>query len=115
TDQAHRIRAGVIVPLLSDDDQTLAMGLAVDGRDYDEQVPGFPDVGEATRVVRGAVTYEFADEDSRNDITLELSHGLDAFGASQNGDINLTRVDGRPQFTKLELRASRLQTFSDLW
>jgi hemolysin activation/secretion protein len=114
-DEAQRLRLSAGVPLLTEDDQSLAVNIALDGRDYDETISAVAVVGEATRVLRASATYEFADESSRNEIRLELSHGLDAFGASENGDTFLTRVDGRPQFTKLQLNASRLETFSSLW
>lgn len=114
-DDAQRVRLGVGIPILTDDDQALVVNVAIDGRNYDETQSAIPLVDEATRVLRASARYEFSDENSRNDIAIELSHGLDAFGASDNGDTDLTRVDGRPQFTKITLNASRLQTFSNLW
>jgi hemolysin activation/secretion protein len=53
------------------------------------------------------------DAGGRNDFSLEVSQGIDVFGASSNGDPFLTRPDGRPQFTKLRLDASRLQKLAE--
>lgn len=47
-----------------------------------------------------------------NEVSFEISQGLDAFGASNKGDANMTRASGDPQFTKLETSLSRLQTLT---
>ncbi len=44
-----------------------------------------------------------------NSIDVELSHGLDVFGASDENDANLTRPEGDPQFQKINVAAQRLQ------
>ncbi len=44
-----------------------------------------------------------------NAIDLELSHGLEMFGASYKGQSNLTRASGNPEYTKLNLQFQRLQ------
>ena len=44
-----------------------------------------------------------------NEASFTLSQGVDLFDANQNGDVNMTRADGDPQFTKFEASLSRLQ------
>jgi len=50
-----------------------------------------------------------------NELSFTLSQGLDVFDASDKGDANLTRQNGDPRFTKLNLGASRLQTLDSQW
>ena len=47
-----------------------------------------------------------------NEASFTLSQGVDFFNASDEGDANLTRANGDPQFTKLEASISRLQNLS---
>ena len=48
-------------------------------------------------------------------LDVELSHGLKAFGASREGDADLSVVGGRPDFAKLTLYAARLQSIAPRW
>lgn len=63
-------------------------------------------------VLRLGTRYEFVDTfitAGANTIDLEASKGLNIFGASDEGDANMTRSEGDPQFSKLELEIQRLQ------
>lgn len=56
--------------------------------------------------------YEFIDTligAAANTIDAEVSKGLGIFGASDEGDANMTRADADPQATKLEAEVQRLQ------
>ncbi len=46
---------------------------------------------------------------SVNTLSGQLSQGLNIMGASDKDDADLSRADGNPQYTKLELELSRLQ------
>ena len=50
-----------------------------------------------------------------NQLGVQLSHGLGIFGASQAGQANLSRINGDPEYTKVNLSLSRLQGLSDHW
>jgi hemolysin activation/secretion protein len=50
-----------------------------------------------------------------NEVSLQLSQGLDVFNASSAGDANLTRINGDPTFTKINADISRLQTITAEW
>lgn len=110
---ARRFYIRASIPILRARTQSLWINLLVDARETEEDDPVGPDVDEHTRILRSGVTYTVVDAGGRNDVMLELSQGLDAFGASSNGDPFLTRPDGRPQFTKLRLDASRLQRLAE--
>lgn len=47
-----------------------------------------------------------------NQASLILSQGIKLFNVSENGDANMTRANGDPQYTKIEAELSRLQTLS---
>jgi len=69
-------------------------------------------VKDRIRVIRAGAKYEFLDQLvglAVNSIDLQLSHGLDIFGSSDEGDANLTRADADPRFVKLNADVQRLQ------
>ena len=64
------------------------------------------------RALRAGVRYDFLDTllgVGINSIDVELSKGLDIFGASDEGEPNLSRAFGDPDFTKLNAEVQRLQ------
>ena len=68
------------------------------------------------RALRVGGRYEFLDTlfgYGINAIDAEVSQGFDILGASDKGDEALTRPDGDPQFTKLNVLAQRLQRITD--
>jgi hemolysin activation/secretion protein len=101
--ESDRSYARLIVPLLRSREQSLWAKLQAEARDSQSIYVSSSDVRESTRVLRGSFSYALVSGATRTDVTLEASHGLDAFDASKNGDTGLSRADGRPQFTKTKL------------
>lgn len=67
------------------------------------------------RAVRVGGTYEFLDtwwKVGVNSINVELSQGLNIFGSSVENDVNLTRTQGDPQFSKMTAELQRLQSLT---
>lgn len=65
---------------------------------------------DRVRSARLGLTYDFVDPArGANVIDLEVSHGIDAFGANPTGSSNSSRLDGRSDYTKLNVYAARLQ------
>ncbi len=67
------------------------------------------------RSVRAGLNLQFMDTFigvGANSIDLEISKGLDIFGASSKGQSNLTRAKGNPEYTKARLQVQRLQRVS---
>src|SRR5690606_28306281 len=87
--------------------------LAFDWRDVTTSNNIEPDRREdQIRALRAQMQYDFLDTllgVAVNRVDLELSQGLDILGASDEGDANLSRPDGDPQFSKAELELQRLQ------
>jgi len=113
--EVERIYGRVTVPVLRARTQSLWTHLAFDVRGTELYDPLGPDNDEVTSIVRGSANYNVTVGDTRGDAMIELAHGLDVFGASQNGDPALTRADARPQFTKVRLDASVQHKLSDRW
>ena len=113
--EVERIYGRVTVPVLRARTQSLWTHLAFDVRGTELYDPLGPDNDEVTSIVRGSANYNVTVGDTRGDAMIELAHGLDVFGASQNGDPALTRADARPQFTKVRLDATVQHKFSDRW
>lgn len=68
------------------------------------------------RFIKLGVLYDSVDRwGGVNLLGLELNQGLDIFNASENGSSDLTRANGRSDFTKFEFIASRLQRVSRRW
>ena len=66
------------------------------------------------RAIRASAAYDaFDDWDGHTIANIKLSQGIDGFGASNTGDLNLTREDARPDFTKAELFIQRQQALDD--
>lgn len=68
------------------------------------------------RSLRAGVQYDFLDTllgVAVNNMDLELSQGIDVFDASEEGDANLTRADGDPEYTKVTLAVQRLQRVTE--
>lgn len=64
------------------------------------------------RAVRVGTDYELLDTFlgvGINSINLEVAKGLNVFGASDEGDVRMTRAMGDPSFFKVNLEAQRLQ------
>jgi hemolysin activation/secretion protein len=75
---------------------------------------GGPETEDHLRVARAAATLQFADSLlGHNTINAEVSKGLGLFGASDEGDANLTRALGDPQFSKITAEISRVQRLTN--
>lgn len=78
------------------------------------KILGDPLYKDKLRVVRGSVSYEGVDGwNGASSIRAEFSQGLEILGAKPAGSENLSRADGRPDFTKFNLSCTRLQNISD--
>lgn len=104
TSESERRYAKATVPILRSREQSLWARLQVDARDT--QVVIATVYSENIRVLRGSLSYTLVKGATRSDVALEVSRGLDALDASQNGESALSRPDGRPQFTKARLDAT---------
>ena len=113
TSESDRIYGRMTIPVLRARRNSLWAKLQLDARNAEVTDLEEPRTSEKTRVLRGSFAYTLVDGKTRADITLEASQGLDALGASQNGEAHLSRSDSRPQFTKVRLDAALSQRLFD--
>ncbi len=74
------------------------------------------DTEDRIRALRFGLSYDLADSYSGiNIVDLELGQGLRGLGASQAGDPDLSRANGKPDFTKMSVYAARLQSLAQKW
>ncbi len=68
------------------------------------------------RALRLNLNYQRADAwNGQNMLDGTVSRGVDFLGASQPGQKNLSRANAKPNFTKVDLNASRLQGITQDW
>lgn len=103
------------VPLLRSRERSLWLNMVLDARDATSDDGFRPTRDESLRVLRGSFSYTEVGDKSRTSVSIQVSRGLDALGASRNGDLNLSRADSRPQFTRVRLSASSLLQLVDRW
>lgn len=110
TSQSQRVSVKLSTPLLRSRNRSIWLSAMLDGRDSSSEVPAETPSAERTRTLRGSINFTESDAKSRTELTLEESSGLQGIGASRNGDQHLSQGDARPQFSKIRVNASRLQT-----
>ena len=96
--------------------ENLSMKFMLDSRDVSSDILKKALTRDHIRMVRVGATYDRDDIWNGHDVlNATLSKGINAFGSSQRGDLNLSRQDASPDFTKTELSLSRIQGISKYW
>jgi len=107
---------GVNYKIIRQRQENLTARLALESRDTTSDILGTPLTRDYIRAARAKLSYETADRWNGSDSAFfTLSQGLNIDGASQKGDLNLSRAEATPDFTKVELQLARLQPLSDSW
>jgi len=97
-------------------DVNLNFGLTLDSRNTNSDILNTPLTRDRTRALRANVNYSGNDNwYGFNSGNLILTRGLKIFNASNKGDLNLSRADAEPNFTKVEMSLSRLQGITKDW
>ena len=103
-------------PLIRSCSENLYLRGGVSAHDGYTQVFGVTDTQDHIRALRLGLSYDLADRYRGIDIVdLEVSQGLRGLGSSRAGDVDLSRANGRPDFTKVSLYAARLQSLAQKW
>jgi len=102
-------------PFIRSRNENLKGTLTFDWRDVESRNIVEPTREDNIRAVRAGLQYDFLDTligVAVNSVNLKISKGLNIFGASEEGDANMSRSQADPQFTKAELGVQRLQRLS---
>jgi hemolysin activation/secretion protein len=96
--------------------ENLSLKLGIDSRNSDSDLLGAPFTRDRIRALRLSANYDSADNrGGYNVVSLKLSQGIDGLGSSKKGEINLSRAQATPDFTKAELSVTRLQGGTNDW
>ena len=103
-------------PFLRSRGENLTGHLGFSGRNSTTKILGLLDSEDRLRVMNMGVSYDYADEyKGVNLIRLNLSKGLNIFDATESGSSNLSRSQGKSNFTKLTGNLMRIQSLSPSW
>ena len=103
-------------PFLRSRGKNLTGHLGFSGRNSTTKILGSLDSEDRLRVMNMGVSYDYADEyKGVNLIRLNLSKGLNIFDATESGSSNLSRSQGKSNFTKLTGNLMRIQSLSPSW
>ena len=113
--KSQYLSASVSHPFIRARTQNLSAYAKFDWRDLTSSNNIQTTLRDRIRTIRVGGRYEFMDTAlgvGINALNVELSRGLNIFGASDNSDANLTRGQGDPQFKKITADVQRLQRVS---
>lgn len=114
---ATNLTAGLNYMVIRSRQQNFQVGFELNAKDIDTDILGTTNLYEdRLRVLRASAIYDNAYWlGGANLFSATASFGLDGFGASEAGSLNLSRAEGHSDFTKLELTAARLQPVVQHW
>lgn len=108
------VDANVSYPLIRSRGQNLYLDAGFQVLDAKVDVLGDTTSRDRLRLFYVDATYDFSDRfRGQSLVGLGLRQGVDAFGATEEGSDNLSRAEGVPDFTTLNLKASRYQAFTE--
>ena len=96
--------------------ENLTGRIAFETQDTQTDILGTPLTRDYIRALRFNLDYQIADRwNGQNTLDGTLSQGLPILGASPTGQLNLSRANATPDFTKFNFDASRLQGITNDW
>jgi len=107
---------GVSYRLIRERLENLTTRLDIDFRNSATDLLGSILSRDHIRAAQWGVNYDTADPWSGHDyLDVELRHGLPIFNSSRASDVDLSRPDVHPDFTKLQVNYTRLQSLTPDW
>ncbi|HNQ92542.1 MAG TPA: POTRA domain-containing protein [Alphaproteobacteria bacterium] len=96
--------------------KNINFALALDGSNVNTDILGTPLTRDRIRAVRLSGSYDGADPlHGYNALNMTVSWGITGLDASAPGELNLSRADAKPNFTKLEATWQRSQFIAADW
>ena len=103
-------------PFIRSREKNLSGRLSFDWRKVESRNNINPTTNDTIRALRAGLRADFLDDVlgvAVNTVDIEYSQGIDVFGASEKGDANLTRAEGDPTFSKVNVQLQRLQRLAN--
>jgi hemolysin activation/secretion protein len=105
---------GLTYRVIRQREDNLNLRFSYEGRDTKSKILGAELTREFVRAVRVSGNYQGIDSlNGYNLANLTFSQGIAAMGASDAGDLNLSRAEAEPDFRKIEMALTRLQPLSE--
>ena len=102
--------AGVTYQWRRQRDENLSSRIGFDWRNAQSDILGTPLSRDRLRLLQISTAYDGADSwHGYNWMSANVTQGLSGFGASKAGELNLSRAEAKPDFTKLLIHGARLQ------
>lgn len=96
--------------------QNLSIKGGLDGRNVTSDILGTPLTRDFIRAFRATANYDVVDSWlGSNNANLIISRGINGLSSSNANDPNLSRAGAVPDFTKVELSLSRMQSLTQDW
>ena len=103
-------------PVLRSRSQNLYLRAGLSAYDGESDLFGVPEIKERIRALRIGLNFDLADRfNGVNTLDIEYGQGIRGLGASRAGDDLLSRAAGRPDFSKVNVFAARLQGLTESW
>ncbi len=96
-------------PIIRSSEQNLWLNGILQYQDFRETAFDQTTTADRLRVFRANLGYWQAHQNGTTNLFFEVSQGLNTLGATEEGSANLSRADGRSDFTKLNANITRLQ------
>ena len=107
---------GLSHPFIRSRRENLKGHLSFTSRNSETDILGATLSKDHLRVINLGMSYDFLDRfRGVNLISMNITKGVDMFGATETGSANLSRADGHSDFTKLSGDLLRVQHFGEGW
>ncbi|MBN8521454.1 MAG: ShlB/FhaC/HecB family hemolysin secretion/activation protein [Alphaproteobacteria bacterium] len=109
------VRLGVEYPFIISREKVLEGFTFLEAKNVESTLLSLPFYDDRLRVWRGGVRYQDTYGRGETKIDVTLSRGVDALGARPAGALNVSRAQGKPDFTTLDMNLRRRQSLSEEW
>lgn len=108
--QSQNYEAGASYPIIRQRDMTLTADGSFEWKNARTKLLGEELYDDRLRIIKTGVNFNFTDNwAAYNVLDVHYSKGLDMMGVRESGSDNLSRAEGRTDFTKFEFVVGRLQ------
>ncbi len=112
--QSRNATVAFMYPIIRTRPENLTGRIAFDFKNSESEQLGAISTEDRLRIFRGEVSYDKADEfRGVSQIVMSASHGIDGLGSTDNDNPRASRSNGKVDFWKATIQASRTQSITD--
>ena len=114
--ESHTFSFNLNHPFIRSRGENLRGQLGYTHRNTETDILGSLDSEDRLRILKLGMVYDYADRHRGiNLISFSISQGLNILDATESGSLNLTRAQGKSDFTKISGKLQRLQQLAPSW